>query len=94
MTEPQINTRKPQTMEASLMSCIIPVYNGERYLRESLDSILAQTYRPLEIIVAGAMRDNFFPGRSPLGASVPFWSAARFLSASAISTTALGDWKT
>jgi len=39
-------------MEESLISCIIPVYNGERYLRESLNSILAQTYRPLEIIVA------------------------------------------
>jgi glycosyltransferase involved in cell wall biosynthesis len=39
-------------MEASLVSCIVPVFNGERYLREALDSILAQTYRPLEIIVA------------------------------------------
>jgi glycosyltransferase involved in cell wall biosynthesis len=28
------------------------VFNGERYVREALDSILAQTYRPLEIIVA------------------------------------------
>ena len=33
------------------ISCIIPVYNGERYLREAIDSILAQTYRPLEMIV-------------------------------------------
>ena len=39
-------------MKESLISCIIAVYNGERYLRETLDSILAQTYRPLEIIVA------------------------------------------
>jgi glycosyltransferase involved in cell wall biosynthesis len=35
----------------SLISCIIPVYNGEVYLQEALESILAQTYRPLEIIV-------------------------------------------
>jgi len=35
-----------------LISCIVPVFNGERYLREALDSIVAQTYRPLEIIVA------------------------------------------
>jgi glycosyltransferase involved in cell wall biosynthesis len=39
-------------MEGSLISCIVPVFNGERYLTEALDSILAQTYRPLEIIVA------------------------------------------
>ena len=39
-------------MRSSLVSCIIPVFNGERYLREALDSILAQTYRPMEIIVA------------------------------------------
>jgi glycosyltransferase involved in cell wall biosynthesis len=34
-----------------LVSCIVPVYNGEAYLGEALDSILAQTWRPLEIIV-------------------------------------------
>src|SRR5437870_1421497 len=39
-------------MKKSLISCIVSVYNGERYLREALDSILAQTHRPLEIIVA------------------------------------------
>lgn len=35
----------------ALVSCIVPVFNGERYLRHALESILAQTYRPLEIIV-------------------------------------------
>jgi glycosyltransferase involved in cell wall biosynthesis len=39
-------------MNAPLISCIVPVFNGERFLRESLDSILAQSCRPLEIIVA------------------------------------------
>jgi glycosyltransferase involved in cell wall biosynthesis len=39
-------------MGGSLISCIVPVFNGERYLAEALDSVLAQTYRPLEIIVA------------------------------------------
>ncbi len=39
-------------MTAELISCVIPVFNGERYLGEALDSIRAQTYRPLEIIVA------------------------------------------
>ena len=38
-------------MKKPLISCLVPVYNGERYLGEALDSILAQTYRPLEIIV-------------------------------------------
>jgi len=38
-------------MKPDLISCMIPVFNGERYLGEALDSILRQTYRPLEIIV-------------------------------------------
>ncbi len=39
-------------MTLPLISCIVPVFNGERYLSEALESILQQTYRPLEIIVA------------------------------------------
>jgi glycosyltransferase involved in cell wall biosynthesis len=34
-----------------LVSVVVPVFNGERYLRESLDSILRQTYRPMEVLV-------------------------------------------
>ncbi len=34
-----------------LVSVIVPVFNGEKYLRESLDSIVAQTYQRLEILV-------------------------------------------
>jgi glycosyltransferase involved in cell wall biosynthesis len=34
-----------------LISVIIPVYNGETYLAEAVHSILAQGYKPLEIIV-------------------------------------------
>lgn len=33
------------------ISIIIPVYNGANYLREAIDSALAQTYRNFEIIV-------------------------------------------
>lgn len=39
-------------MTAPLISCIVPVFNGEAYLREALDSILAQSYRPIELVVA------------------------------------------
>jgi glycosyltransferase involved in cell wall biosynthesis len=39
-------------MKSPLVSCIVPVFNGQRYLGEALDSILAQTYRAFEIIVA------------------------------------------
>ena len=33
------------------VSIVIPVYNGANYLREAIDSALAQTYRNVEIIV-------------------------------------------
>ena len=34
-----------------LVSIVIPVYNGENYLREAVDSALAQTYENIEVIV-------------------------------------------
>jgi glycosyltransferase involved in cell wall biosynthesis len=34
-----------------LVSVIIPVYNGARFLRAALESVFAQTYRPIEVIV-------------------------------------------
>ena len=34
-----------------LVSVIIPVYNGERFLSAALDSVFAQDYRPIEVIV-------------------------------------------
>lgn len=34
-----------------LVSVIIPVYNGERYLATTLQSVLAQDYRPFEVLV-------------------------------------------
>ena len=34
-----------------LVTVIIPVYNVEEYLRQCLDSVLAQTYKNLEVIL-------------------------------------------
>ena len=33
------------------ISVIIPVYNSEKTVAETLESVLAQTYRDLEVIV-------------------------------------------
>jgi len=30
----------------------MPVYNGERYLKAALDSVLAQTFRDFELIIS------------------------------------------
>ena len=35
----------------NLISIVLPVYNGERFLRESIDSVLAQTYTNWELLI-------------------------------------------
>jgi glycosyltransferase involved in cell wall biosynthesis len=56
-----------------LVSVIMPVLNAERFLRAALDSVLAQTYRRLEIIlVDGGSTD----GTEAIGRAYP---AARWL---------------
>ena len=37
--------------EPPLVSVVVPVFNGARYLRSSLDTILAQTYPRVEVLV-------------------------------------------
>lgn len=34
-----------------IVSIVIPVYNGENYLKEAIDSALSQTYKHLEVLV-------------------------------------------
>ena len=38
-------------VESPLVSVIIPVHNGERYLSFSIESVMNQSYRPIELIV-------------------------------------------
>ncbi|MES2393141.1 MAG: glycosyltransferase family A protein [Acidobacteriota bacterium] len=38
-------------MDAKLISVIIPCYNAGKYLTQALDSVYAQNYEPLEIVV-------------------------------------------
>lgn len=38
-------------MQKTLVSVVIPVYNGSNFLREAIDSVLNQTYKDYEIIV-------------------------------------------
>lgn len=46
-------------MKAGLVSIITPCYNGEKYIRETIDSVIAQTYPDWEmIIVDDGSKDN------------------------------------
>ncbi len=39
------------TENATLVSIVVPVYNGERFVGEAIESVLAQNYRSLEVLV-------------------------------------------
>jgi len=55
-------------MKAKLISVIVPAYNRERYLGAALDSILAQNYRPIEIVVVD---DGSADGTASVARSYP-----------------------
>ncbi len=44
--------------EQPLISVLIGVYNGARYLGAAIDTVLAQTYRPIELIVVDDGSDD------------------------------------
>jgi glycosyltransferase involved in cell wall biosynthesis len=43
------------------VSVVLPVRNGERYLREAVDSLLAQTHRELEVVAVDDGSDDSTP---------------------------------
>lgn len=55
MVEPLRHAKGPRGADAgraaTLVSVVMPVYNGARYLAEAIESVLAQAYEPLDLIV-------------------------------------------
>lgn len=43
--------KESDLQEHPLVSIVIPVYNGENYLKDAIDSALTQTYKEIEVIV-------------------------------------------
>jgi glycosyltransferase involved in cell wall biosynthesis len=39
------------SMTGPLISVVLPVYNGERHLAETIESVLTQTYDPFELVI-------------------------------------------
>ena len=45
------NTSSTIAVKNPLVSVVIPVYNGEQFIRECLNSVYAQEYHPIEVII-------------------------------------------
>ena len=54
--------------ELARISVIIPVFNGAAYVREAIESALAQTYQPFEVIV---LDDGSTDGSAEIVRSLP-----------------------
>jgi glycosyltransferase involved in cell wall biosynthesis len=48
---PSISSKELMTNKSPKVSVIMPVYNGEKYIREAIDSILAQAFSDFELII-------------------------------------------
>lgn len=46
-----VPSSKTESSENPLVTIVIPVYNGSKYMREAIDSAIAQSYDNIEIIV-------------------------------------------
>jgi glycosyltransferase involved in cell wall biosynthesis len=59
-------------MSTALVSIVVPVYNGARFLGPALESLLAQDYEPVEVIVVddGSTDDSAAVARSFAGVRV------------------------
>lgn len=58
-----------------LVSIIIPSYNQGRFIGETIDSILAQDYRPIEVLVLdGASKDETVDVLRGYGDAIQWWS--------------------
>ncbi len=61
-------------MAATLVSAIMPVYNGEAFLRAALDSLLAQDYERFEVVVCD---DGSTDGTAEILATYPAITVVR-----------------
>src|SRR3954468_8267905 len=55
-------------MAGSLVTVVIPVYNGERFLGEAIESALGETHQPVEVIVVD---DGSTDGSAAVAESYP-----------------------
>ena len=77
-------------MSNPLVSVVIPVFNGLPYLREACASVIAQSYRNLELVlVDGGSSDGSDAWIRTLGAEAPFPIVTEFLPSG---TTAAENW--
>lgn len=52
VTTPTAKQPRPTLQGAPLLSIGLPVYNGQRYLADSMDALLAQTFTDFELIIS------------------------------------------